>query len=475
MDPIPHAPSLLSRLRTATALLALFVLGAAHWVWFFNAGDLPWDTFDWPKDTAYFAIQRDALLRGELPYHSDAPFQGTHRFLALPETTLSPQILLLPFLDVGRFVVVNVLVQYAVGFVGCLWLRHRYRLGLGPFALLVLLWAGNGYVTAHLAVGHTMWGGYFLLPYFALLVLEWAGEGPSVRVALGLGLVLFAMMLQGSFHLVNWCWLFLALLVLFNPRGWAYGLLTLAFGALLSLGRLAPAAYALADEHIYPFLPGYATVADLLAAFVELRTPDYPEVVSVFGKLGWWEFDTFVGWLGLAALLYGGVYLRVRPDPALAGCRFAPLDGPLTVQALLSMGYFFYPVFQLPLPLANAERTPSRFLIVPVVVLLAVAVVRLQRVLETGKRAWVTGFLFAVGLVEIASELAQHSYAWRPAGHAERFTHWMTPPSRDVVTRDDPVYVAIVLASAAVSLLTMVAGLWLLWRFRRRPGKERES
>src|SRR5262249_847935 len=145
---------------------------------------------------------------------------------------------------VGLFVLFHNLLLYSLGFLGGLWLKQRYRLSLVPFAAFFVLFNFNGYITAHLAVGHSMWSGYFLLPFFCLFILEWVEEETSLVPPLKLALVLFAILLQGSLHLMTWCGLLVVLIVLWNGRLWKGGLVALGFGALLSAYRLIPTGFA---------------------------------------------------------------------------------------------------------------------------------------------------------------------------------------------------------------------------------------
>ena len=76
-------------------------------------------------------------------------------------------------------------------------LRRRYHLDALSFAVFFVLFNFNGYITARMEVGHTMWCGYFLLPFFSLYLLEWLEESGSLMPALKMAMVLFGMLLLG--------------------------------------------------------------------------------------------------------------------------------------------------------------------------------------------------------------------------------------------------------------------------------------
>jgi hypothetical protein len=477
----PEKPgrAFLRRAVQVGVLLGLYALGCAHWVEFYNRGDLTLAAEDWSKEYGTYWVLRRAIETRQPPYHAlnvfhpQQWFHGTNRFLGLPETNLSPQILLLPYLDLGTFFLVNTLLLYSVGFLGCLLIRRRYRLGLVPFTLLFLLFDFNGHIVSHLSVGHSMWNGYFLLPFFCLLLLEWVEVGASPSLSLKLAFVLFAIALQGAFHLAVWCWMFLFFFVAFNPREWRQGLFVFAASGLFCFFRILPAAVTFWGEAPYTFMGGYPTVTDVLEALVVLGDPEHPRVGVEAGAMGWWEFDIYVGVAGFAALVYFGVYLPLSRAPAQVPHRCRALDGPMVVLTLLSLSYLYGCVALLPIPLASAERVPSRFLILPVVFLSILASIRMQRVLEAGKLSAALWVLLVGGLLETAVTLGRHSYAWRISRH-EAKAMWppLPPPDPDVIlTWDDPGYVASVQLSALVSCVALGVGLYLLWRWRRPTGQ----
>jgi len=97
---------------TAALLTVLFAIGVLHWVFFYNLAHLSFTAYDWPKEFSYYSIIRQALIQHFIPFHISRAFQETDRFLALPETLLSPQILLLPAMKIGQFAMFNTLFMY---------------------------------------------------------------------------------------------------------------------------------------------------------------------------------------------------------------------------------------------------------------------------------------------------------------------------------------------------------------------------
>ena len=458
---------------TVLVLLGLYSFGVVHWLWFFNGGQLTLQAYDWPKEAMYFQVLQNALAEGRVPYHIQMPAEyvkefphlARGRFLGLPETTLSPHIILLRFMDVNRFILAHNLILYSLGFAGSLLLRRRYRLGLIPFAAFFVLFNFNGYITAHLGAGHSMWSGYFLLPFFCLYILAWVEQPGSLMPALKLAFVLFVMLLQGSFHMVVWCWLFLAILVLFNPRFWRQGLLAVGFSGLLAAFRLIPTAVTFWGFHDYGFNGGYPTLTDLLDGFIRIREPAHPWIGNIFNWTAWWEFDMYLGILGLAVLGYFGVYRRWDRDPTLRPYQYPALDMPIGILALFSLSYFYYVIFSLPLPFLNSERVTSRFIIIPVVMLLTLAVIRMARVLEKVRLGLRGTVLVGIALVETCFSLLTHSSFWAIAGLERKpETHWHPLQQAAIVRVSDPVYTWSVVIASGISLVALIAWGYLVLR-----------
>lgn len=468
MNPTPDR---LTRFLTFWAPAPLYLVGVVHWVLFFNFGSITFEAYDWSKEFAYYDALQQALQQGRMPWHfgNEATYHGTDRILALPELVLSPELLLLPFMTVDEFILVHTLILYTAGFVGCLLLQRRYRLAPIPFTILFILFNFNGHITAHLASGHTMWNGYFLLPFFCLYLLEVLEQAPSFLPALKLPLVLFAMMLQGSFHMVFWCWMFLFFFILGNLHLWRQGLLMLGFSAALSLVRLLPAVVAFWNFKDYLFISGFPSLAVLVDGFTVIREHTVAYLGGIYGSLAWGEYDFYVGVLGFGLLLWLGVGMRFSKNPALEDAKYPGLDLPLAALSVLSLSDVYVMIANLPLPLVNGERVPSRFLIIPVVMLMVLSALRLQRWLNSREPSRVVTWLFVAGILQACVTLASHSYFWNVARFEKDPTsHWAVPVQVGVTARPDAVYVASVILGAVLSVIAF--GAWVAcFRHFRRP------
>jgi hypothetical protein len=474
------------------AIAALWAAGVVHWAFFFGLGRGPaaFSVADWPKEYRYYSALREAIRDGRVPYYVTRPIHETRKLLALPELTWSPQVLLLRVLDVPAFVTVNTVLLYTAGFAGCLLLRRRYDLSALPFALLVMLSSFNGHLVAHLAVGHSMWAGTLLLPLFAYAALELVDDPARARTPLLIALVLFALSMQGAFHALVWCVLFLLLVAAWHAKRRGAVLRALAWTLALCACRLVPPAVVLLGRRQQPFLSGYQAPTDLIEALARLRTVTEPLRGGRFGALGWWEYDAYVGVAGLVWLVWFGIVRRVqeaRRAPtasdaaspaasafgAAARARWA-LDGPITVMVLLSLDDLYYPINAAGLPLFSSQRVSSRLLLVPLILLTVVAAARTQADLQVRRR----GLRLALGVAALltVASLAAHSWTWRvaaveaawpPAPHPRDLSIDVRE-EREEQTARDRAYVAAVRLSAAVSAGSLAAVAWRLRRLRGR-------
>jgi hypothetical protein len=449
-------------------VLLLALVGALHWQVFFDTDGGFYRAFDWPKEYAYYGVLREMVQTGQLPYHVDAPLQRvndnefTDRFLAVPETLLSPQIVLLPWLDTKSFVFVNTLLLYLIGLGGCLLIRRKYGLSWPVFLILYAVFSFNGHITAHLSQGHSMWNGYFLLPFVILLVLA-AVERPLVPAdALKLALVLGAIGLQGAFHMLVWCVVFVLLLCWSVPRNapLLLGAVTLA-GALLAF-RLLPAATTFEGMR---FISGYPSLWLLAEALVAIR--DWRG--QAIATLGYWEYDLYIGVVAALFIGYFGVYVRWLRGDLYQGLAYRALD--LPVVALSVLGYnniYALLTAYVELPGLSSQRVTSRFLILPLLILTVLACIRAQRWLERNHERANQLRLAAVGAVTLML-LWAHTRVWRMSeiehDFATRLSDQLTalrvPP---LVVRPDERYIAALHTGALISslaLLVLVGGMLL--------------
>lgn len=437
--------------RALVATLA--VAGLAVWWVFWGGGAFGMVGHDWPKEAHYLDTLRRALADLSLPFYRGVDAQGSPRFLANPELPVTPQLLLLPWVGNGSFVMLDAMLLWLIGLWGCVRFKRRWRLDGLAFAALVLLFSFNGHVTAHLAVGHSMWVGYFIAPHVMLHLFRLIEGDAGAGNAVGLGMWLAAMMLQGSFHLVVYLLMLIGTAGLLLPGGLAFTLGTGAVCAVLAAVKVVPAVVSFPSP-AHAYLSGYPDPATLLAGLTGIRRVDAPFVGS-YGEnpVGWWEYDAYVGPAGLLFLAWFGIRPLLAADAGRRALAWACL-----VMVVLSFGEVVWLATGLGVPVLGQERVPARFLVAPLLVLIFMAA---RGWAELGPRQTLTGWL-GVGL--IAAGLLTHLLVWRlPVVELDPLGSWQL---RSIAAQPSALYEWVWLLSAAVSVSAWVVAGW--WSVRRR-------
>ena len=450
-------------------LVFLFIGGLYLWGQLLNFGRGPLDFHDWAAISGpRLAVLRAAILNGELPLHTITPVieDGvTLRFLAIPDQILSPQITLLPWLDIGRFILLQFWFMYALGFWALLQLRRRFMLSLLAFTILFALFNFNGHILSHASVGHANWGGYFLYPVFALLIFDLLDGKANWRwVAKVVFLSLF-IFLQGSYHHFIWMLFFLGLLALTVPRRFWWLAAAAVFAVLVSMVRILPATLLLGDFK-YTYVAGYPLVLSIWQYMTQLQTPyDYTISFGLTNSIGTWEYTFFVGILGALFILYFGV---VRPMLSRDGSdifRLLLLAGlGLTILSMDKVYSILREV--LPLPLFTGERVPARIFSLAFVFILIGAAVHFQRWLD-GKHLSLAGVGAMLGLVVLgANDLQRNLFMWSVLNVANYYPAEYFFPVRYYPANQfgDTQYLIFLSVGLIISLVSALGLLYLAWR-----------
>jgi len=453
--------------------ISLYTAGLALWIWFFRSPANPvfYTACDWPKEYKYFAVLQAAVAGPTIPWHTDIklqPSQPTDRFMAIPETLSpwAPQVQLLRWMPIKTFVIFNTLLLYSIGMAGFFKLCRTCRLAPLPAAFGFLIFMLNGHIVAHFSAGHTMWSGYFLLPWLLYFIFDGWFNAFTLRHALLAALAMGGMALQGSIHIFIWCLLFLGLLFLTTPSRMRHLILTLTVAVLLALHRLLPAAITFQPAH--QLVRGFPDLAGFAHAFVSRHL--------YTGSIFPWEFNYYISPPGAAIIILGGIlsfhYHRKRAD--------WKLWIPIVLFTVFSFrNYIFAAAAALPIPLLTTQRVPGRFLILPLLFLTTIACVNIQTWLnmrpaaDTGKR--LAGWLLAATVAAGGWMMLRHFAWWRMAGTEQHFLRqtpvdWSLMPA--MVVRPDVFYKDSVMIATGISLATLLVVFVLLRRQRNRRTAE---
>jgi len=454
----------------------LFLAGIVHWCLFMQAGESYLNSSDWAKEWKYFAVLQESIQTGRIPYHVSYPLSlmNTQRFMAIPETLsiFWPPTLLFAFLDIQSFILANMLILYSAGFAGCLLIRNRYRLSPFVFFLLFALFNFNGYLTAHLSSGHSMWVGYFFLPFIAYFLLKILEEQDGWAASGWLAASLLGMVLQGAFHMFIWCLMFLALVLIgtckFRSR--AQILAAMSLGILLAFVRLWPGL--LMGDALRGVESGYTSWGLFLDALIRIQ----PWSLVSNSGLFFWEYDFYISAVGLIFIVVFGIVFRFSRDFRLAEVRYPGLDLALLAMLILSAGNAYqWLATHIPVSLLAVERVPSRFLVLPFIFLLVVACIRAQRTIQPVCRKPAVAFVFLAAAVALLILLASHSYVWRAT--IIKPCNDSRPTAPLIVSLPDAPYIHRLHVAMVVSLVTGMglAGIWLIRRIPCSAARNRPS
>ena len=458
------------KILTVLWLVGVYALGIWWFGAFFNWG-LHGVTFqDWADITApRLQFFKTAVQTGQLPLHISDPSTmhgDTLRYLTVPDTLISPQMILLGRFTIQRFNFINVLFLYTLGFAGLLVLRKQLHLSLAAFSFLSLLFNFNGNILAHYSVGHTSWGGYFLFSWFAWLILRFVDGDRSWKWTFGMALLLFIIWLQGSFHQYIWLLLFLVLVGLtIHGAFWAI-LRTGIFTLLMSSFRILPAIL-LYGKFEGSFMAGYPTLYSIWDSLVTIANPVanpyYPSGIQAAGA---WETTCFVGLVGAFFILYFGA-IRTIFDPDSPYIR---LLLPISGMVLLSLGRFFVYIRSLPIPLLSGERISTRIFCIGLVFLIVLGAERFQNWLNRVNSQHIVHLGVAAAFMLMITELRMNITVWKLSTVQYIFTPVYYNPEKWFVNNNwnDSIYLWLVFGGLTISLLTILGLGAYAFIFRER-------
>ena len=451
----------------------LILAGAVLWAKFLSFGNIPFDFHDWAEINApRLAFVKDAMERGMLPLHMNdatALRNITDRYLSIPDAIISPQIVLLRFMSVGQFVLVNTLLLYFIGAWGLVKLKQRFKLSPFAFGMMFLLFNLNGHLLAHYSIGHITWVGSFLFSWFIYLVFDLLDGDKSWAWVSRMAFLLFFIYIQGSFHQFVWACLFLGFLAITHWKSfWAIIKAGIA-AAVLSLFRILPPLLLL-NTFDDEFLGGYPTLMDMLKSMLIIVHPENSlDVRSMLSNLGWWEYDFYIGLAGFLFLLVFGLGFWLRKLIKNKGF-YPQLLFPMLALFLLSIGRIYKIMRYIPIPLFNGERASIRMLLIPMLFLMVIAAVMCQKWLNKRelKEEKITQALGYSALLLLVHDLWQHLKVWQVGNAFLAFPETPVDLSIKVAANHpDAAYTNLLIVGTSLSIAGMIALFILVWRERR--------
>jgi len=359
---------------------------------------------------------------------------------------------------------------YSAGFFGSLLISRKQKSSFIAFLLFWLVFNFNGYLTAHLAVGHFTWTGYFLLPFFFIILSRFVTDSQNafsvdITSALAMAMLLGLLFLNGSFHIAVWCSMFMVIALLWRWAMFSNVVTSITIGILLGVGRLLPAVLFL--PHDRGFISGYPSFGFVLDALTSLRMHNFVESGAGLGTLAWWEYDLYIGFIAFSIL---AIYFTLALKRSKLTHQL-PLFAAASIILLLSLGNVYALVTTLPIPFAGIERVSSRFIVMPFMLFLITAMIGI----DESFRSWPKNskIVALIALPFIARDLVLHSFFWRVEFIEHSFQNIEIPETViSLAPISDQVYVLSVYVGWSISLISLLVVVALFFRNNRIQRQE---
>jgi hypothetical protein len=365
---------------------------------------------------------------------------------------------------VRHFIFFDILFYYTIATFSMIWIKKLLNLSLAAICIFFFLFNFNGYLLAHYSVGHFTWASHFLFPLYFLLMIRFSQGAKGWRWVVATAFLMFYIVLTGGEHQFVWLLIFMALMI---PAHWSRAgwlVTAMLFAGLLSAVRLLPPAMELTRfawaSSATPV--GYPTLMSLVQSMIQPVGP--AETASPLFIYGYWEYNLFVGIVGALFVFYFGL-VKWMNNLDVSG-EFSGFILPVMGMVFFALSDSFSLVKAIPIPLFGGERVSARIIDVPFVFLLIVAVFYFQKWLNERKHT----LPFYVGIAGLFLWLVHDLYKNSSLWSTDMIALISAPTQLDfsqmelVSNHPDPVYFTVFYVGLAITLISMVALLYLGFR-----------
>ena len=278
----------------------MFFSGSLFWILFFKIPGYFYTAGDWREAFRWIGIWTSAIESGQFPFHTSPglPISDSSRILSELNVPLTPQNIFASILSPKTYVLFNTLFLFSLGFFGSIKLAIAKRFSPFSFGIFFLLFNFNGHIISHLAIGHIVWLGYFLLPFFLHFVLEIVER--KTNAPYWASIVLFSIALQGSIHIFIFCLIFLALMLIFSKGNFWPFFKTITIAIALTAVRIGPA---ILNFTQHDWHGGYDSFTQFIKSMIFIK-----DAIFMPGSLFQHEYSLYIGAIGLIFLLMYGVF-----------------------------------------------------------------------------------------------------------------------------------------------------------------------
>ena len=371
---------------------------------------------DWSNEHNALNVIKYSLKNKIMPYHSDygvgnAP--NKKRFLGNPMISISPQLLLINFFETETFFFINLIFMYSVGFIGCILFKNHFNLGNTAFLFLFSIFNFNGYFVTKISAYGPHLLGYYIIPFFLYFIFKTYNLQKSrisfIRSGVLIGIANSLILLQGSIHLYTCCVTFLCFWAIFNLRFYIVSFFAFLSNFALSSIKIFPAflAYGNIGNHRYWEAGGYSNLSSFFESMVVTKNIFDPPLS------GYHELSLFVSFFGLILLIYFAFIYPLTNDQNNKYKFFMRFGIPVILMIFISFRHFKHIIIPQWIPLLNSESVTTRYMIIPLIVVLFISVIYFQKFLNTGFRSLKVKLVVYFSLFMMIISLFNHSRIWR--------------------------------------------------------------
>ncbi len=376
-----------------------------------------YNAHDWVKDHKYHKIITQSLREFKIPYtvkniNNFFPITNEN-YLSVPSIPFSPQIILLYFFNSEIYMLINLILLYSIGFVGCLLIRNYYNLSIIPFVFLYLIFNFNGYVVEKYSAYGSSQMGYYFFPFIFYFLLRLSDEQNTQKCyfwSILLGIFLSLVLLQGSFHYWAELMTFVVFWSIVNYKLWKASFLIFLTHFSTGLCRLLTSfvTYKFTkNPHTYEWKQGYNNFEIFISGLVSTQDQLTPQVFAS------WERSIYISIIGLFFLVYFSLWGHVIKAPwrKFTGWKYFILPCLLiTVISFRQFKFYIVPDF---IPILNAESLFHRYIIFALILLTIIATINIQGFVEHYKNIKRINIVLIGSISLMALFLFNHSRLWR--------------------------------------------------------------
>ncbi len=370
---------------------------------------------DWYKEIAYLKVISDSIRNKFIPFHVDGLNEIVHasnKFLGSPIYTLSPQILLLNFISVNSFILLNLFLMFSIGLLGLFFISKEFKLSLLPILFLYIFFNFNGYFISKYSYYGASQLGYFILPFVFLGLIKISNVfnyKKEIAWSIFLGMSLSFLLLQGSLHLYIETLTLILFWAIFNLKKWRLSLTIIFVNFSTSFFRLLPAFLSYGGEaNPHASLDGfggYGNLSIFLESLISVKTH--------FDIPGFWhELSVFISLPFFIMILLFGLFCYLFDRYNFNKSVWKGMVFPVLLIFIISFHKFKFIILPNFIPLFNAESLTTRYIIIPILFLAIVAAINLNNYIKTNSSKS-KNFLFGFMILSSFLLLMNYSRNWR--------------------------------------------------------------